>query len=264
MPGDAPRAAMVICPGGAYRFHAPHEAEPVARWLQQLGIAALVLRYRVAPYRHPIPLLDIQRAIRVSRYRAPQWTIDPRRIGVMGFSAGGHVASMAGTHFDGGAPDSDDPIERESCRPDAVVLGYPVITFGELGHAESIANLLGGRASPRQRNELSSDLHVSESTPPTFLWHTADDAVVPVGNSLLFASALSQHAVPFALHVFDSGGHGLGLATEHARVRRWTALCASWLVTCGFGVGPPPQEHRTRFSLRSFVARLYWNFRGRR
>ncbi len=232
-----PAAAMVICPGGGYALRAPHEGEPVARWLNGLGVSAFVLDYRVAPYRHPYPLLDAQRAIRLVRHRAREWGVDPGRVGILGFSAGGHLASTVGTHYDAGDPDAPDPVDRQSCRPDLLVLCYPVISFGPHRHSGSMKNLIGDDPPAELRELLSNELHVTADTPPTFLWHTADDAGVPVANSLLFAEALSRHGVPFALHIFPSGRHGLGLATEHPEVSAWTSLCACWLARHGFGHG---------------------------
>jgi len=232
--GKRPRAAVIVLPGGGYARHAAHEGEPVARWLNTLGISSFVLVYRVAPYRHPYPLLDAQRAVRLVRRRAAEWGIDPGRVGVLGFSAGGHLASTLGTHFDSGDAGAEDPVEREPCRPDLLILGYPVITLLEKTHAGSLHNLLGESPDPELRRALSNELQVTAETPPTFLWHTADDKGVPVENSLLFASALAQHGVPFALHVYPSGKHGLGLAQDHPEVHSWVRACAEWLSHRGF------------------------------
>jgi acetyl esterase/lipase len=226
--------AVIVCPGGGYARRAPHEGEPVARWLNTLGIAAFVLDYRVAPHRHPTPLGDAQRAIRLVRSRAVDWRIRHDRIAILGFSAGGHLASSAGTHFDAGTPQAADLVERQSCRPDALVLCYPVITFGEHRHEGSMTNLLGPDPDAELRSFMSSELQVTADTPPTFIWHTGDDAAVPVENALLFASALRRHGVPFALHVFPHGRHGLGLASDDPVVGAWTGLCGRWLVGAGF------------------------------
>jgi acetyl esterase/lipase len=216
--GPGPHPAMVVCPGGGYRRHAPHEREPVARWLNGLGIAAFVLEYRVAPQRHPAPLEDATDAIRTVRQRAAEWRVDPSRVGILGFSAGGHVAASAGTL-------AEDP----SGRPDLVVLCYPVISFGEHRHDGSMLNLLGDDPPADAQAALSLETRVSAETPPAFLWHTAEDGAVPVENSLLFAAALARHDVPFALHVFPHGRHGLGLAEGEPEVGAWTSLCAAWL-----------------------------------
>lgn len=231
----APTAAVVVCPGGGYWLRADHEGAPVAAWLNSLGVTGFVLDYRVAPHRHPAPLRDAQRAVRLVRHHAGRWGIDPARVGVLGFSAGGHLAASLATHFDGGHPAADDPVERVGCRPDLVVLGYPVISFVAHGHAGSIANLLGPDPPEDLRRRLSAELSVTTETPATFIWHTADDAGVPVENSLGYAAALSRHRVPFALHVFPRGAHGLGLAAGDPVVGTWTALCAAWLATNGFG-----------------------------
>jgi acetyl esterase/lipase len=227
--------AIIICPGGGYGGRAPHEGEPIARWLNGLGISAFVLRYRVAPYQYPCALLDVQRAIRTIRFKAVLFRINPNKIGVLGFSAGGHLASNAGTSYDKGNESAEDVIERMSCRPDLLVLCYPVITLIEpFTHEGSRDNLLGKEAEIGQVERLSSERNVTEDTPPTFLWHTSNDAAVPVENSLMFAAALSKHKVRFDLHVYEKGKHGLGLAEDEEHTRGWTAACASWLALNGF------------------------------
>ncbi len=232
-----PAPAIVVCPGGGYAMRAAHEAEPIARWLNTLGIAACVLDYRVAPHQHPAPLSDAQRAMRLVRSHAADWRINPAQVGMLGFSAGGHLAATAGTHFNGGNPKATDAVERQGCRPDLLVLCYPVISFGPQGHHGSMVNLLGADPPADLRADLSNETRVTAATPPTFLWHTADDEGVPVANSLLFAQALASHGVPFELHVFAQGRHGLGLALEDPRVGAWTGLCARWLALQGFGHG---------------------------
>lgn len=226
---ESPRSAVIVYPGGGYGMRADHEGEPIARWLNELGISAFVLNYRVAPYRHPIPLQDAQRAIRTVRHHAEAWGIDPQRVGILGFSAGGHLASTAGTHYDSGNLEAADPIDRHSSRPDLMVLCYPVITMETQGHQGSKNNLIGEDASEELIRHLSSEQQVTPDTPPTFLWHTADDAAVPVENSLLFAAALSRHKVPFDLHVFESGRHGIGNAADHPEAYIWPDVCANWL-----------------------------------
>jgi acetyl esterase/lipase len=234
--GTEIRAAVIVFPGGGYATRAAHEGEPVARWLNTLGLHAFVLDYRVKPHRHPIPLGDARRALRVVRHRAGEWHVDSRKIGVLGFSAGGHLAATISTHFDRGNPDASDPVERQSCRPDVAVLCYPVISFSaEFSHGGSMRNLIGEDASDDLRRLLSNETQVTEDTPPAFLWHTAEDPGVPVENSLVYASALSRHGVPFELHVFPTGKHGLGLAEDHPQVRSWTTLCATWFRAQGFG-----------------------------
>lgn len=234
LPGPAPRPAVIVFPGGGYNHRAAHEGEPIARWLNSIGVAAFVLHYRVAPYRHPVPLLDAQRAIRTVRSRAVEFGIDPRRIGVLGFSAGGHLASTAGTHFDAGDPTAADPIERASSRPDALILCYPVITLGEYRHDGSRTCLLGENPPQDLIDLLSNEKQVTAQTPPTFLWHTSNDGGVPVENSLLFAAALHRHNVLFDLHVFADGPHGVGLALERPALAAWTRLCETWLKEMGF------------------------------
>lgn len=233
--GAAARPAVIVMPGGGYTRRAPHEGEPIARWLNTLGIASFVLNYRVAPSRYPAALEDARRAIRLVRHQADAWSLDRRRIGVLGFSAGGHVAASAGTRFTAGDPVADDPVERLSSRPDLLILCYPVITMGAAGHAGSRAALLGDREHDADLVALTSnERHVSRDTPPAFLWHTADDGSVPVENSQRFAAALAQQAVPFELHIFERGPHGLGLGHDHPGVQHWPALCAAWLAQRGF------------------------------
>lgn len=229
-----PVPAVVVLPGGGYHMRAAHEGEPIARWLNTLGISAFVLDYRVAPYTHPAPLTDVQRAIRYVRSQAMAWNVDLSRIGVLGFSAGGHLASTVGTHYDAGDQDSADPVERYSCRPDFMVLCYPVISLGMFRHFGSLTQLLGENPPEDIIHYLSNERHVTADTPPTFLWHTSDDPVVPVENALLFASALSRCKVPFELHSYLTGEHGLGLALDHPEARTWTDLCALWLKRLGF------------------------------
>ncbi len=207
--------AAVICPGGGYGVVVDtYEGRDVARWLNGQGVAAFVLRYRHAPrYRHPAPLQDAQRALRTVRARAAEWKVDPKRVGILVFSAGGHLASTAATHFDAGKPDADDPVERAGCRPDFAVLAYPVITLKPpFYHKGSRDNLLGPEPSEALVNSLCNDEQVTDKTPPTFLFHTAEDAVVPSENSVLFYLALRKRKVPAELHIYEHGRHGVGLA----------------------------------------------------
>lgn len=232
----APTGAVLILPGGGYGIKAAHEAGPVAEWLNGLGIAAFVLDYRVAPYRHPIPLLDARRAIQLIRAQASAWSVDPQKIAVLGFSAGGHLASTVGTHFE---PILEpqlpaDEISRCSYHPNALILCYPVISFGPFGHTGSMDNLLGPNPPEAQRQAFSNESQVSTETPVTFLWHTASDESVPVENSLLFARALSDHHIPFELHIFSEGEHGVGLAQGHPSAEPWTSLCGKWLINLGY------------------------------
>ena len=230
----APHGAVIVCPGGGYSGRAPHEGEPIARRFNDHGLTSFVLDYRVAPYRHPWPLRDAQRALRWVRHHAAQWQLDPAKIAILGFSAGGHLAASATTHWDPGDPAASDPIDRHPCRPDAAVLCYAVTSFEEFRHTVSIQNLLGENPPDELRRSLSNELQVTAETPPTFLWHTADDAGVPVENSLLFAAALRRCGVPFELHVYQSGPHGLGLAPDDAHIASWAQLCGEWLVNLGW------------------------------
>ncbi|CDN42280.1 MULTISPECIES: alpha/beta hydrolase [Paenibacillus] len=229
-------SAVVVCPGGGYGMRAEHEGEPVALWLNGLGISAFVLRYRVAPYTYPSPQDDVQRAIRHVRYHALEWGLDPDRIGVLGFSAGGHLAATAATLYDDGRPDAQDPEDRISSRPNAAILCYPVISMDlAYTHEGSRINLLGLDPDPALVERLSPNLHVNADTPPVFLWHTSDDGAVPVENSLMLAAALSRAGVPFDLHVYEKGRHGMGLADEDPHVANWHAVCGLWLQRQGFG-----------------------------
>lgn len=226
-------AATIVCPGGGYTMRVAHEGAPVARWLNRLGIAAFVLNYRVAPHRYPAPFEDAQRAVRLVRARADLWRIDPQRVGMLGFSAGGHLAAMTGTTIAAGDPEASDPVERCSRRPDLLILGYPLISLQLQQHDPGVWVLLGSRPDSALCRQLSAEAQVTAVTPPSFLWHAADDGL-PVEHSLLFASALGAHRVPVELHVFASGGHGQGLARRHPQLRPWTALCARWLTQRGF------------------------------
>jgi acetyl esterase/lipase len=230
-------AAVVVCPGGGYRTLASgHEGKQVAEWLNTLDVSAFVLQYRVGPrYRHPAPLDDAQRALRLVRSRSREWGVDPGRVGILGFSAGGHLASTTGTHFDDGNPEAADPVERVGSRPDFMILAYPVISFtAPFTHSGSRQSLLGDMPDPKLVRELSGELHVTPRTPPTFLFHTADDAAVPVENSLAFCQALHAAQVPAELHVFPKGPHGVGLAAHDPVLSQWPKLCAAWLKAMGF------------------------------
>jgi acetyl esterase/lipase len=231
-PELATGAAVVVCPGGGYGvLAADHEGKQVAEWLNSLGVSAFVLQYRLGPrYHHPIPLQDAHRAIRMVRSRASEWGVTPDRVGILGFSAGGHLASSAITHFDDGAPEADDAVDRLSSRPDFAVLCYPVISFTTVAaHSGSRKNLLGEDPDPDLVWKMSTELQVTPRTPPTFLFHTDDDAGVPVENSLLFFQAMKRAGVPGELHVFAHGRHGVGLAPDDPALARWPELCATWM-----------------------------------
>jgi len=224
-------AAVIICPGGGYGHLAmTYEGHEVADWYNEYGVTAFVLRYRLAPrYEHPSPMQDVQRAIRMVRAQAKEFGIDPNRIGVMGFSAGGHLASTAATHFDDGDPGSKDPIDRVSCRPDFAVLAYPVITFGEFTHVGSRTNLLGKNPDPKLVELLSNEKQVTDMTPPTFLFHTGTDTAVPAENSLLFYQAMRRAKVPVEMHLYEEGKHGVGLAQKIPVLSTWPECLATWL-----------------------------------
>jgi acetyl esterase/lipase len=233
-------ASVVICPGGGYGMLAmDHEGKQIAEWLNGVGITAVVLKYRLGPrYHHPAMLQDAARAIRTVRARAGEWNLDPKRIAILGFSAGGHLASTAGTHFDAGQADASDPIERVSSRPDRMILAYPVIALAtEYAHAGSRRNLLGADPPAELVASLSNETQVSSETPPTFLVHTDADKAVPPENSLLFALALRKAKVPLELHIFEKGAHGLGLGGGRQGVVKspplpfnaWPKLCEAWL-----------------------------------
>jgi acetyl esterase/lipase len=231
---DTPTAAIIVCPGGGYAIHACHESEPVARWLNTLGIASFALDYRVNPYHHPYPLLDARRAIQMVRHQSKEWNIDPQRVGMIGFSAGGHLSSTAGTHFEEYDLQERDEIDQVNFRPDLMILCYAAITFGKYGHQRGMERLIGIEPSQELRDMVSNELHVTSQTPPAFIWHTASDDDVLPENCLLFASALSACRIPYELHIFPEGRHGLELAEEHPHVRQWTGLCARWLKLQGF------------------------------
>ena len=235
---EGAKGAVIVCPGGAYGGLTAYEGEPIARALNAGGISAFVLRYRLAPYHYPVQLWDVQRAIRVVRARAAAFGIEPDKIGVLGFSAGGHLAGMAATmHEDPDATiENGDAADAISCRPDAAVLCYPVTSLIESCTSEgSCRNLTGYADAPENvRRHLSVDLRVSDTTPPVFLWQTAADAGVPVENSLLFARAMHAHQRPFSLHVYPHGQHGLGLAEDTPLACGWMDETIKWLKNLGF------------------------------
>jgi acetyl esterase/lipase len=236
---NATGAAMVICPGGGYQHLAPHEGNDYALWLNQHGVTCFVLKYRLGSngYHYPVEFLDGERAMRWVRAHVDEYKIDPKRIGIMGSSAGGHMASMLVTHFDSGDKNSRNVIERQSSRPALGILCYPVITMGEFAHGGSKKFLLGTNPPPELVTKLSSELQVTTNTPPCFIWQTFEDKTVPVENSLLFAEALRKNHVPFDLHIYQKGAHGMGLGNHkdpNAPLLPWTGDCLFWLKAQGF------------------------------
>ncbi len=233
--------SVVICPGGGYTILAwDWEGTVMAEWFNSLGITAFVLKYRLPHWesedcRDKVALLDAQRAIRTVRSLAADFQLDTSRVGVMGFSAGGHLASTLSTHFDYGMPESGQEVDHWSCRPDFSILMYPVITFDTTyGHTGSRRNLIGDNPSPEVVRHFSNDRQVTAETPPTILIHAADDRAVPPQNSVLYYLALQEHHVPAALHIYDHGGHGFSMAKGEGAVENWTHECASWMSDHGF------------------------------
>lgn len=229
-PAKATGAAIVVCPGGGYEALAPHEGEGYAQWFSANGIAAFVLEYRLGSngYRHPIMLQDAARALRTVRADAAKWGVDPQRIGIIGSSAGGHLTATLLTHFDAGDPHATDPIDRVSSRPDIGILCYAVISLGANTHEGSKENLLGKTPSSELVHLLSNEEQVTRETPPCFLWHTWEDEAVNVENSIDFARALRAKGVPFDLHIYQKGGHGMGLGNPECP-HPWAADCLYWL-----------------------------------
>jgi acetyl esterase/lipase len=230
-------AAVVVCPGGGYSGLAMnHEGVQIADWLNAQAITAVVLKYRLGPkYNHPVELGDAQRAIRFVRANGNELKVDPKRVGILGFSAGGHLASTAGTHFDSGDKDAKDPIDQLSCRPDFMVLLYPVITFsGPYAHIGSRNNLLGKNPDAKLVDLLSNEKQVTKDTPPTFLVHTSEDSGVRPENSVLFYLALRKNNVPAELHIYEKGRHGLGLGEKSTPFASWPDRCIAWMKGRGF------------------------------
>jgi acetyl esterase/lipase len=231
-PSIANGTSVLVCPGGGYGvLTMSYEGHDVAVWLNSLGVTAFVLKYRIAPHRHPGPMQDVQRALRLARSRAAEWKIDPARIGVLGFSAGGHLASTALTHFDDGRKNAADPVERFSSRPDYGVLIYPVIALDKpYTHMGSRKNLLGERETDAALVEdLSTDRRVTPKTPPCFLVHTTEDEMVPPENSVDFYLALRRAGVPAELHIFERGEHGLGMGGHDPAMSTWPNHLATWM-----------------------------------
>lgn len=240
--GRGSGAGVIVAPGGGYgNLAMNHEGRQVANWLNSLGVTAFVLKYRLGPkYRHPIELGDAQRAIRLVRTRAQEYGVLADRVGIMGFSAGGHLASTAATHFDSGNASASDPIDRAGSRPDFLVLGYPVISFDSaITHAGSLRNLLGDTPDAALVQLLSNELQVTAQTPPAFIFHTNADTGVVAENSIRFYLALRKAKVPAELHVFETGPHGVGLAMGDPALSAWPTLLANWMRGRGLLARPP-------------------------
>lgn len=235
--GDKKRGAVLICPGGGYAYTSAREAEPIAMQFTAKGCHAFVLYYRTAPNRHPKPLLDLSRAMCILRQNSDKWNIDRNKIAVCGFSAGAHLAASLGVNFDRPYLETEG-INIGENRPDAMILAYPVISMKEFFHKGSRENLLGPDADKSLIEEMSPETRVSEKTPPAFIWHTVEDRSVPVENSLMFAWALQKYKIPFELHIYPYGPHGLALANKetdngnigvYPHVSGWIDLCIEWL-----------------------------------
>jgi len=224
--------SVIVAPGGGYtNLSMDKEGRQVASWFNAMGVTAFVLKYRLGPrYHHPIELGDAQRAVRLVRSRAMQFGVAPDRIGMMGFSAGGHLAATAGTRFDDGNAGASDEVDRASSRPDFLILAYPVISFDPaIAHAGSVRSLLGENPAPTLLQELSADLHVNAKTPPTFLFSTNADTAVPAENTIRFYLALRQAKVPAEMHIFENGPHGVGLDLGDPALSLWPTLLTNWL-----------------------------------
>jgi acetyl esterase/lipase len=228
--------AVVICPGGGYQVLAVEkEGAETARWLNGLGVTAFVLRYRLKEWGHPAPLRDALRALRLARSRAEEFGVQPDRLGILGFSAGGHLAASASTLYDDPEGRTGAPLDAVSARPDFAVLLYPVISLvAAPAHRGSRLNLLGPDPEPALLEKLSPERQVTPATPPAFLMHTMEDKTVPLENSLLYHEALRAAGVPVELRVYERGPHGIGLRPEHEAARLWPAACAAWLQARGF------------------------------
>lgn len=228
------KGAVIVFPGGGYGMRAEHEGDAIAKWLNSVGVTAFVVDYRVAPYKHPAEISDAMRAVRWVRHNAYKYCIDKNKIAVMGFSAGAHLAGSVSVHYDKKMYEPTDEIDAESCRPDASILCYPVIDMFEYRHDGSRQNLIGERALHADKELMSLHRNVTSKTPQAFLWHTAADQAVPVENSIMYADALAKVQVPFELHIYPYGSHGLGLAPNEPHVAQWKSALENWLGLIGW------------------------------
>lgn len=225
-----PTPAVIVCPGGGYGHLAEHEGVPVAKWLNKCGISAFVLKYRIAPYRHPLPYADIRRAISHVRFNAPRYNLFSNAIGVMGFSAGAHLCAYAGVSFDNGLEDDCDPEERMSNRPDFMVLGYPVISFIHVPHEGTVKNLIGENASEDEKKAVSIETLVRKDTPPAFVFHSEEDPSVNVSHTTRLVDVLREKEISVESHYFaNRPQHGVGLAQKDEKLGLWTKLCEVWI-----------------------------------
>ena len=222
------KGAVIVFAGGAYAMKAAHEGPAMGEWLQSIGITAFVVDYRVAPFKHPAQISDAMRAIRYVRFYAEKYGIDRDKVAVMGFSAGGHLAASVSVHYDKEMYEPTDRIDKESCRPNASILCYPVIDMGTFRHDGSRQNLLGEHPTERMADFMSLHKHVNENTPEACIWHTSTDQAVPVMNSLLYAQALSAENIPYEMHIYPLGHHGLGDAHEIPYVAKWQDDLHEW------------------------------------
>lgn len=228
------KSAVIVFAGGAYAFRAEHEGKGYADFLNSIGVTAFVVDYRVAPYKHPAQISDAIRAVRYVRHNADKYGIDKDKVAVMGSSAGGHLAASVSVHYNKKMYEETDETDSEDCRPNATILCYPVIDMFEYRHDGSRQNLIGERALHADKELMSLYKHITADTPPAFIWHTSSDQAVPVENSLMYADALSKVQVPFEMHIYPVGPHGLGTAPELPHVAQWTRSLDNWLKLIDF------------------------------
>ncbi len=262
---------MIICPGDDYqKLEIDKEGYQVAKWFTTLGVASFVLNYRVAPYHHPIEMNDAMRAMRYVRANAKRFQIDPNRIGIAGFSAGGHLASTVAVHFDEGNPNAPDSVDRQGCRPYFQILGYPVITMeGPYVNAVARLNLSGANPTPENLAYLSSEKHVTSFTPAAFLVHANDDPTVLIDNSILYRDSLSAHGVPVQTQFYSHGPHGFGLANGVAgapnlpQIAGWPSICANWMANRGFLTATNALRRTDLADQKPRFAPIWFDVRGR-